>query len=349
MHKRSSLLLISAALWTSAIGTSYGSDSSSVPIQLDGTTMPFSGRVMNDQTFVPLRDISELLNFSVKWDESSQSITLVKGSKEILLHIGKADVSVNGHDLFLNSTPEIIDDRAFVPLRFIAENLGTEVKWQPNTHTVALRSIPESPILISNQKEQSGDSDISIKIQYPQLDGLADPTVQTNINRILKERVDSFKKNNIGTLRESLVELHDAGAKNMTMAIDCNYEVKYNQNGLISFFFRDYIYSGGAHGMTYASSLTLNTTTGKVYSLPDLFQDDSYVPIINRTVSQYFTEQIHEPLSGFTSIPRDQNFYLSPEGLVVYFQLYEYTPYAYGFPEVVIPYTDLDSLMTIHL
>ena len=38
-------------------------------------------------------------------------------------------------------------------------------------------------------------------------------------------------------------------------------------------------------------------------------------------------------LGGFEGVPEDAEFYLKDNAVVLYFQLYEYTAYAYGFPE----------------
>jgi inhibitor of cysteine peptidase len=64
-----------------------------------------------------------------------------------------------------------------------------------------------------------------------------------------------------------------------------NYEVKYNQKGMLSIVFMDYQYSGGAHGITVQSSYTFDLETGTEYEIKDLFKDGSdYVSMISNEV-----------------------------------------------------------------
>lgn len=90
--------------------------------------------------------------------------------------------------------------------------------------------------------------------------------------------------------------------------------------------------------MTVQSSHTFNLKTGQVYTLKDLFDGDDYVAIINREIKKQIREKrlaeaLFEP---FQSIKANQDFYLTNNALVVYFQLYEYFPYAFGIPEFKI-------------
>jgi hypothetical protein len=38
-----------------------------------------------------------------------------------------------------NVTPLIINGRTFVPIRFVAENLGCTVDWEPETMTITIK------------------------------------------------------------------------------------------------------------------------------------------------------------------------------------------------------------------
>ena len=50
-------------------------------------------------------------------------------------------------------------------------------------------------------------------------------------------------------------------------------------------------------------------------------------------------------LTPFATISPDQTYYLTPDGIVVYFQSGEYTPEYYGSPEFLIPFSDITDLL----
>ena len=130
-----------------------------------------------------------------------------------------------------------------------------------------------------------------------------------------------------------------------------DYSLNYNQNGLLSVVFKDYQYTGGAHGSTVQSSYTFNLNTGEEYKLKDLFNSDAdYVSFISDTVRKEINERVKdgsllEELTPFNTIREDHDFYLSNDGIVIYFQQYEYWPYAAGIQEFTVEYAALKEML----
>jgi hypothetical protein len=50
-------------------------------------------------------------------------------------------------------------------------------------------------------------------------------------------------------------------------------------------------------------------------------------------------------ISDFTAIKPDQDFYVADKTLVIYFQLYDITPYAFGFPLFPISVYDIQDII----
>jgi hypothetical protein len=113
-----------------------------VPQEIDpgrGTT-PI---IKNDRTLVPIRAIVEALGGTVNWDGTERKVTISLGSTTIELWIGKNTARVNGTNTPIDSTnskvvPEIINGRTMLPLRFVTENLGCQLQWDPNTKTITI-------------------------------------------------------------------------------------------------------------------------------------------------------------------------------------------------------------------
>ena len=98
-------------------------------------TVPF---IENGRTLVPLRAIFEALSAKVEWDPETQTVTGTRGGAVILLTIGSSTAYKNGEEIRLDTAPRIVNGRTMVPLRFIAESLGAEVKWIGETQTIVI-------------------------------------------------------------------------------------------------------------------------------------------------------------------------------------------------------------------
>ncbi len=132
------ILLLSAK-----IGCSYADfGEEDVHLIIKGSATEFNPppTIVNDRTMLPLRFVSERLNFKVSWNEKTKAVTLKKGDKEISLVIGKNEVKVSNPDktITLDAAPFIKSDRTFVPLRFISEEFGEEVAWDGVNRTVII-------------------------------------------------------------------------------------------------------------------------------------------------------------------------------------------------------------------
>lgn len=126
------------------------------------------------------------------------------------------------------------------------------------------------------------------------------------------------------------------------------YDVTYNKDCVLSLYFDNYVYSGGAHGMTTRSSDSWNIVCSSPIRINDLFLTDD----VNTFVTEAIVEQIdHEALLEAEVFPyfedyetlvkeyfSPKSFYLNDIGVIVYFQLYEIAPYSSGIREFLLPY-----------
>jgi hypothetical protein len=122
-------------------------------IVLDGKPMKFEVPpvVENGRTLVPLRAIFEALGATVKWDESTQTITAVKGNTVIKMTIGNTTAYTGNRPVILDVPGKLVDGRTLVPLRFVGESLGAQVQYDSDTETINLTSsmdqlTPKSPV-----------------------------------------------------------------------------------------------------------------------------------------------------------------------------------------------------------
>ena len=89
--------------------------------------------IRKDRTLVPIRIITEALGGKVDWNGATKEVTLSINDKEIKMTIGK---TLEKYGV----APVIIDGRTFVPVRFVADELGAEVAWDEATKTVTIKT-----------------------------------------------------------------------------------------------------------------------------------------------------------------------------------------------------------------
>lgn len=173
-----------------------------------------------------------------------------------------------------------------------------------------------------------------VNVQYPQIIGLPNAEHQVKLNAAIKDKVFDLMAVN-GIKRENLVEMSGS------------FEVKLNQGEWLSIIFSNYAYwEGAAHGLTLHDSLTMNVKTGTIYQLKDLFKSGSYYKTrLTTIIKKKFKEYQFPLIQPYQSVKDDDPFYLTKNGLTVYYQTYEYTPYYVGIPEFTIPYKDLKSML----
>ncbi len=102
----------------------------------------------NDRTMVPVRLINEQFGATVGWDEDTKTVTITKGEDVIKLTIDSNTAVVNGGDVALDAAPEQVNDRTMVPVRFVSETLGYNVKYVESTEQVLITD--EEPLYVIN-------------------------------------------------------------------------------------------------------------------------------------------------------------------------------------------------------
>lgn len=127
------------------------------------------------------------------------------------------------------------------------------------------------------------------------------------------------------------------------------YQITYNENCVTSLFTDQYTYLGGAHGNTVRDSQTWDFQTGNQLSLSDFFPNsptftDFIIEDINKQITERQKENPSTYFEDFPSLVRGnfniEGFYVTPDGIVIYYQQYDIAPYSTGIPEFFFPFKD---------
>lgn len=170
---------------------------------------------------------------------------------------------------------------------------------------------------------------------YPQVILYENRLWEQKMNRAITEQVNELISLQVGNIPSAIEQMLGL------------YEIKNNQRQLLSLSLSNYTYyQHAAHGMTYLKSLTFDLKTEQICKLKDLFIPGSdYVQQITRIIEEQIQQRDIPLLNGFTTIQPNQDFYIADKTLVIYFQLYEISPYYVGFPMFPISVFDLEKII----
>ncbi len=111
-------------------------------IALNDSPVNIDGRVK-----LPFRELMEKIGAAVDYDEAASKVSAErKGIKiEFFLNSDKIYINHNGEqsEIQMDSSIDIINDKAFVPVRFIAEAFGLSVGWDRSFNAVVITDFDE--------------------------------------------------------------------------------------------------------------------------------------------------------------------------------------------------------------
>ncbi|MFZ5988228.1 MAG: stalk domain-containing protein [Bacillota bacterium] len=86
------------------------------------------------RALVPARSLVEALGGTISWDAASKGQVIMKlGDKSIEMYVNASIVYVNSGEMSeekgIDTPMRIVKNRAVVPVRYVFEHLGCEVKW----------------------------------------------------------------------------------------------------------------------------------------------------------------------------------------------------------------------------
>jgi peptidoglycan/xylan/chitin deacetylase (PgdA/CDA1 family) len=116
---------------------------------LSGFGLPIKPYYYNSLSMVPLRFIAETFDYSVSWDEASQSIAVVGNDTDIVLTVGKSSAEINGEALDLTAPVALNKGTVYVPARAFCQLLGCYIHYYDKSNGDYL--------LISDYPISSGD------------------------------------------------------------------------------------------------------------------------------------------------------------------------------------------------
>ena len=119
--------------------------------------------ISNSRTLVPLRFIIEAIGGDVAWDGDSRVVTVNSKGKNIILPIDSKKITVDGREIAIDQAAIIKGDRTYVPIRFVAENLGMNVNYINESREIEISYFEDKKDLDSKNIEVNGEANNSKK------------------------------------------------------------------------------------------------------------------------------------------------------------------------------------------
>ncbi len=180
----------------------------------------------------------------------------------------------------------------------------------------------------------------------------------------LEQLVDDYLKvceREITAEYAALAEANEALFTNLKHRLDIVYSITLNEHQLLSLGLDEYSYTGGAHANQNQLYLNLDLVSNRLLKLQDLIKPDSLktfvqlekFKLLEAQADNLYSERIAEyealmidtrllsaeqQIEGYGGI---DNFYLTPTGIVTYYNPYDLAPYAAGPLFVEIPFIEI--------
>lgn len=122
--------------------------------------------IINNRTLLPIRSIVEEIGGNVSWNENAKEITLNYNSNTIVLNIDNTTAYLNNQSYTLDTAPVIINNRVFLPIRFIAESFDFDVEWNEADNTIIITKSDVLSNEITDKTEEETENGNDVLIVY---------------------------------------------------------------------------------------------------------------------------------------------------------------------------------------
>ncbi|MBC7808651.1 MAG: copper amine oxidase N-terminal domain-containing protein [Akkermansiaceae bacterium] len=132
---------------------------SPVAVTVNGDPVSFPGQPpvqQSDRILVPLRGVLEKIGATVRYSGPTKTIRATKGETKIELTLGERAANISGKAVSLDVPAQAINGTTLVPLRFVAESLGADVKFDGTARVVAIRTDGKPNVIVVPERPSVG-------------------------------------------------------------------------------------------------------------------------------------------------------------------------------------------------
>ncbi|MDP4109458.1 MAG: DUF3298 domain-containing protein [Bacillota bacterium] len=218
-------------------------------------------------------------------------------------------------------------------------------------------STTESRIISSDE----GEKLISIDLSLPKLgdNNVAGTNVNSYYDNVLQKYLDYAEYDLKPAALEQIKISAEQGSVFNEYSLNSDYAVTLNTPEYLSVSREFDYYTGGAHPGMDLKAETFDMSNGGLMNLSDIFSvsSDVYLPIIYDEVITQIESPNAKPgkadlFENYKELVKSSfdpaDFYLTPDGITVFYQLYSIAPYAAGAQYYTIPYDKFEGKLKIN-
>jgi len=128
------------ALTSVLLGTAAPSHAQSVTVAIDDRILAVPTIVSADRVLLPMRPVFEALHANVRFTAHPARIIASTPRHRVDLRVGAHSATIDGKSVALDVPARIVAARTFVPLRFVAQALGSRVAYDASERIVNIFS-----------------------------------------------------------------------------------------------------------------------------------------------------------------------------------------------------------------
>ncbi|MGE5672859.1 MAG: stalk domain-containing protein [Mycobacterium leprae] len=146
LHKRSRLaVLASLPLLVSSLLPVGATAAAPVRVILDGRVLQLdpAPTIVDGRTLVPLRGVFEAMGATPIWNGEDRSVEVVRSWQYLRLRIDRRLACLSRdctNAAVLDVPAQIVSDRTYVPIRFVAQAMGANVAWDDSQRAVVINT-----------------------------------------------------------------------------------------------------------------------------------------------------------------------------------------------------------------
>ncbi len=121
-----------------AVAVNLTIDSDRMVVNNHIINIPQPATIINDRMYIPFRSLGEAFNADVLWDGETKTATYVLGNNSYHVTLNSEIARVNGEEVTMENTPQIVHDRLMIPVRAVSMILGARVDYDSETRTATI-------------------------------------------------------------------------------------------------------------------------------------------------------------------------------------------------------------------
>jgi Protein of unknown function (DUF3298)/Deacetylase PdaC len=181
-------------------------------------------------------------------------------------------------------------------------------------------------------------------------DSVAGDYNKLQLSDVQKSERDSFFNSYKEMLKDEKQDTGEIGLM-LNYAQSSDVDIVSNVNNLLTLGFREYAYTGGAHGNYGTRLTTFDLKNKKVMRLDDVLKPNYQKVLnaaLNRSARRFFKLKSNESLTGNlfdAEIQANDNFAVTQKGILFNYTPYEIAAYAAGEIQLFVPFDEIKTVV----